>query len=82
MQLVEVAGLRGPCDLDLLLFFSRHPRVVLSSEQLAVAGRGQGDDLVLLPVLADDVERLRADRSGGTEDGDPPHQVMPSATTR
>src|SRR5690348_618117 len=36
MQLIEVAGLRGPCDLDLLLFFSRHPRVVLSSEQLAL----------------------------------------------
>ena len=35
VQLVEVAGLRGACDLDLLLFFSRHPRVVLSSEQLA-----------------------------------------------
>ena len=35
MRLVEAAGLRGACDLDLLLFFSRHPRVVLSSEQLA-----------------------------------------------
>jgi hypothetical protein len=35
VQLIEVAGLRGACDLDLLLFFSRHPRVVLSSEQLA-----------------------------------------------
>lgn len=34
-QLVEAAGLRNACDLDLLLFFSRHPRVVLSSEQLA-----------------------------------------------
>jgi hypothetical protein len=34
-QLVEAAGLRDTCDLDLLLFFSRHPRVVLSSEQLA-----------------------------------------------
>ena len=34
-QLVAVAGLRDACDLDLLLFFSRHPRVVLSSEQLA-----------------------------------------------
>ena len=34
-QLVEAAGLRDACDLDLLLFFSRHPRVVLSSEQLA-----------------------------------------------
>jgi hypothetical protein len=35
MQLVEAAGLRDACDLDLLLFFSRHPRVVLSSEQLS-----------------------------------------------
>jgi hypothetical protein len=35
LQLVEAAGLRDVCDLDLLLFFSRHPRVVLSSEQLA-----------------------------------------------
>lgn len=34
-QLIEAAGLRDTCDLDLLLFFSRHPRVVLSSEQLA-----------------------------------------------
>ena len=32
---MEAAGLRDACDLDLLLFFSRHPRVVLSSEQLA-----------------------------------------------
>ena len=35
VQFVEAAGLRDACDLDLLLFFSRHPRVVLSSEQLA-----------------------------------------------
>src|SRR5688572_6588151 len=35
LGLVEAAGLREPCDLDLLLFFSRHPRVVLSSDQLA-----------------------------------------------
>ena len=34
-QLIEAAGLRDACDLDLLLFFARHPRVVLSSEQLA-----------------------------------------------
>jgi hypothetical protein len=32
---IEEAGLRDGCDLDLLLFFSRHPHVVLSSEQLA-----------------------------------------------
>jgi hypothetical protein len=35
VQLVEAAGLRDACDLDLLLFFSGHPRVVLISEQLA-----------------------------------------------
>jgi len=35
LRLVEAAGLRDACDLDLLLFFSRHPRVVLSSERLA-----------------------------------------------
>jgi hypothetical protein len=36
VHLIEAAGLQDACDLDLLLFFSRHPRVVLSSEQLAV----------------------------------------------
>lgn len=35
IQLVDAANLHDACDLDLLLFFSRHPRVVLSSEQLA-----------------------------------------------
>lgn len=35
LELVQAAGLREPCDLDLFLFFSRYPRVVLSSEQLA-----------------------------------------------
>jgi hypothetical protein len=35
MRAVEEVGLRDGCDLDLLLFFSRHPRVVLSCEQLA-----------------------------------------------
>lgn len=35
IRLIEAAGLRDGCDLDLLLFFSRHPRVVLSSEQIA-----------------------------------------------
>jgi hypothetical protein len=35
-RLLERAGvLRHPCDLDLLLFFARHPRALISSEQLA-----------------------------------------------
>ena len=33
--LARVEVLRHPCDLDLLLFFARHPRALISSEQLA-----------------------------------------------
>lgn len=35
LRLVEAAGIRETYEFDLLLFFLRHPRVVLSSEQLA-----------------------------------------------
>jgi len=31
----RIAVLRDPCDLDLLLFFARHPRALLSSDQIA-----------------------------------------------
>ena len=31
----RLASLKSACDLDLLLFFHRHPRAVLSSERLA-----------------------------------------------
>lgn len=31
----RISVLRHPCDLDLLLFFARHPRTLLTSEQLA-----------------------------------------------
>ena len=34
--LKRVAVLRHPCDLDLLVFFARHPRALITSEQLAV----------------------------------------------
>jgi hypothetical protein len=30
-----IGVLRHPCDLDLLLFFHRHPRAILTSERLA-----------------------------------------------
>jgi len=52
VQLIEAAGLRDACDLDLLLFFSRHPRVVLSSEQLAAYVGYE------LPQVARALERL------------------------
>ena len=31
----SIGVLRHPCDLDLLLFFYRHPRAILTSERLA-----------------------------------------------
>jgi DNA-binding MarR family transcriptional regulator len=34
-DLLETTGIQHPCDLDLLGFFHRHPRVLLTSEQLA-----------------------------------------------
>jgi hypothetical protein len=33
--LARIPALQRPCDLDLLVFFARHSRVLLSSEQLA-----------------------------------------------
>src|SRR5262245_53499576 len=32
---VTIGVLRHPCDLDLLLFFHRHPNAILASERLA-----------------------------------------------
>jgi hypothetical protein len=34
-MLHRIGVLRRPCDLDLLLFFIRHPRALLSSDQIA-----------------------------------------------
>ncbi|MEO7192667.1 MAG: hypothetical protein ABI051_16570 [Vicinamibacterales bacterium] len=31
----QIGVLRDPCDLDLLVFFVRHPRVLLTSDQIA-----------------------------------------------
>jgi DNA-binding MarR family transcriptional regulator len=33
--LLTIARIKTPCDLDLLLFFARHPRALMTSEQLA-----------------------------------------------
>ena len=33
-MLDRIRGIRDACDLDLLLFFHRHPRALLTSEQL------------------------------------------------
>jgi hypothetical protein len=34
LMLARMGGIRHPCDLDLLLFFHRHPLALLTSEQL------------------------------------------------
>ena len=47
-------GVRRPCDLDLLLFFARHPRTLLSSESLAnFLGYNLKDIAESLDVLMD-----------------------------
>jgi hypothetical protein len=35
-ELLNIAGLKNHCDLDLLLFFARHPDALMTSEQLAL----------------------------------------------
>jgi DNA-binding MarR family transcriptional regulator len=35
-QLLKIVRIKTPCDLDLLLFFVRHPDALMTSEQLAV----------------------------------------------
>src|SRR5436309_12416153 len=50
----RIGCLRHPCDLDLLLFFSRHPRAFLVSELLA---QYVGYDL---PQVAQSLETLIA----------------------
>jgi len=47
-----IGVLRHPCDLDLLVFFARHPRSLMASEHLA-ALLGYG-----LPQIADSLEVL------------------------
>jgi DNA-binding MarR family transcriptional regulator len=35
-QLLNIARIKTACDLDLLLFFARHPDALMTSEQLAL----------------------------------------------
>ena len=51
--LLDEGGLAHPCDLDLLLFLNRHPRAIMSSEQLAAF---VGYDLVQVAKSLDVLE--------------------------
>ena len=50
----RIGVLKHPCDLDLLLFFARHPRTLLASEQLvAFLGYGIEEVAESLDLLLD-----------------------------
>lgn len=50
--IARLGALSHPCDLDLLLFFARHPRTLLASEQLAAfLGYGVSEIAASLDLL-------------------------------
>lgn len=94
----RIGVLRQPCDLDLLIFFARHPRSLLTSESLArFLGYG-------LKQIADSLEVLLAaglitrvqvpthaarlyvfaidDKDGGDGNGTWVHRLLEVASTR
>src|SRR6266704_2030435 len=74
----RIECLRHPCDLDLLLFFSRHPRAYLLSERLAEYVGYE------LPQVAQSLETvITAGRDGsspGTAAGARPRPIPPGST--
>ena len=57
---------------------SRRELVYLLGQQLGVPPGDERDNLELVPVLADDIERLRADATRRAEDRDPLHRdILP-----
>ncbi len=68
-MLDRIRGIRHACDLDLLLFFHRHPRALLTSEQLVV-------------YLGYDGERVAKSLDGLIESGLLARSQYPSRTAR
>jgi hypothetical protein len=63
----RIGCLSHPCDLDLLLFFHRHPRAVLTSERLALyAGYELSQVAKSLEILIAGELLTRAQRPTGT----------------
>ena len=92
--LSRIPALQRPCDLDLLVFFARHWRALLSSEQLArllgyplrEIARSR-DALVAAGLLTRVQDPTRAERlyvfeSGGVHDGPIPAIVKLASTPR
>jgi hypothetical protein len=69
LQLVKAAGIRTACELDLLLFFSRHSRVVLSNEQLAIYVGHEDNQVVRALDLLLDAGLLRRVRNRNAATG-------------
>ena len=89
----RIGGLTHPCDLDLLLFFARHPRTLVTSEQLATwLGYELKQIAASLEVLLDNgiltrsqspahAARMYVLVTGGTSGGWLP-ALLPFASTR
>src|SRR2546428_5635797 len=76
----RIECLRHPCDLDLLLFFSRHPRAYLLSERLAEYVGYE------LPQVAQSLETVITAgllrRSPDSTPPPPPYVLTPGSTPR
>ena len=68
LQRVEAAGIREACEFDLLLFFARHPRVVLRPEQIATLVGHEVEHVAraLEQMLAASLLKQGLSRGGGT----------------
>ena len=88
-QLISRVGvLWHPCDLDLLLFFARHRRALLTSEQLsALMGYGVKDVAASLELLLDAgllsriPNRKHAARLYVFSSGEPEREWLPALLT-
>ena len=92
-RLIDRIGvLRDPCDLDLLLFFIRHPRALLSSDQIAaflgydVKQLGESLDILVTAELLTRTQkpatasRMYVFAAGGTDGGWLPSLVELAST--
>ncbi|MEP7310351.1 MAG: hypothetical protein ABJA98_33010 [Acidobacteriota bacterium] len=88
----QIGVLRDPCDLDLLVFFVRHPRVLLTSDQIAaflgyeVKRLGESLDVLVTAALLTRMQtptsaaRMHVFAVGGPHDGWLPSLVEVAST--
>ncbi len=88
----QIGVLRDPCDLDLLVFFVRHPRVLLTSDQISaflgyeVKRLGESLDVLVTAELLTRMQtptsaaRMHVFAVGGPHDGWLPSLVEVAST--